>query len=306
GVRTGYTQDDVISFAKVLTGWTVLPAATDPQHGVEFVFNPRLHEPGPQVVTGKTYEQSGAAQGRAVFADLARHPATAEHIGRKLARHFVADDPPESLARRVAQRFQDTDGDLKEIAKALIESPEMGEGPLRKLKRPNEWLHATRRATNEPGGDMVRALRARAIMGEPLWRPPAPQGFADTQGPWVDGLAQRLALAERLAERNAASLDPHDLLETPLGPLVPARTPLGARVWGEPRGDITRAETRQRASTLPLMAPKSNGGCPVPLNILAAPRREMLAASGLLFAWPFLPRLALAEGRDPRMLVIVL
>jgi len=248
GVRTGYTQDDVISFAKVLTGWTVLPAATDPQHGVEFVFNPRQHEPGPQVVIGKTYEQSGAAQGRAVFADLARHPATAEHIGRKLARHFVADDPPESLARRLAQRFQDTDGDLKEIAKALIESPEMWEGPLRKLKRPNEWLHATRRATNEPGGDMVRALRARAIMGEPLWRPPAPQGFADTQGPWVDGLAQRLDIAERVAERNAASLDPQDLLETALGPLASAET----------RRAITRAESRQQAITLALMAPEFN------------------------------------------------
>jgi uncharacterized protein (DUF1800 family) len=246
GVRTGYTQDDVISFAKVLTGWTILPTATNPEHGAEFVFNPRLHEPGPQVVMGKTYGQSGVAQGRAVFADLARHPATAEHIGRKLARHFIADDPPEALARRLAQCFQDTDGDLKQMAKTLIEAPEMWEGPLHKLKRPNEWLHAMRRATNDRGGDIVRSLGARAMMGEPLWRPPAPQGFVDMQGPWVDGLAQRLDVAERVAERNAASLDPQELLETALGPLASADT----------RRAVTRAESRQQAITLALMAPE--------------------------------------------------
>ena len=124
GVRTGYTQDDIISLAKVLTGWTILPAATNPEHGVEFVFNPRIHEPGPQTVLGKTYAEVGMNQGRAVLADLARHQSTAVHVGRKLARHFVADDPPESLVARLAQRFHDSDGDLKEIARALVEAPE--------------------------------------------------------------------------------------------------------------------------------------------------------------------------------------
>src|SRR5262249_19222275 len=127
GVRTGYTQSDIIAFAKVLTGWTVLPAATNPEHGVEFVFNPRIHEPRPQAMMGKTYAQDGVNQGRAVYADLARHPATARHIAFKLARHFVADDPPEALTARLAQRFQDTDGDLKELAKTLVAAPETWE-----------------------------------------------------------------------------------------------------------------------------------------------------------------------------------
>ncbi len=103
GVRSVYTQDDVTSFAKVLTGWTIIPAATNPEHGGEFVFNPRMHEPGPQTVIGKVYAQPDAAQGRAVLADLARHPATAAHVARKLARHFCADEPPPALVERLTQ-----------------------------------------------------------------------------------------------------------------------------------------------------------------------------------------------------------
>src|SRR5262249_53007198 len=90
GVRSVYTQDDVTRFAKVLTGWTMYPMATDPHHGNEFVFNARLHEPGPQTILGKVYPEGGVEQGWAVLDDLARHPATAAHVGRKLARHFCA------------------------------------------------------------------------------------------------------------------------------------------------------------------------------------------------------------------------
>src|SRR6266581_1598100 len=99
GVRSGYTQDDVISFAKVLTGWTLLPPANNPEHGGEFSFNPRLHEPGAQKVIGKLYEDETVEQGRAVLRDLAAHPATATHLATKLARYFIADAPPPPLVR---------------------------------------------------------------------------------------------------------------------------------------------------------------------------------------------------------------
>ena len=86
GVRSGYTQDDVTAFANVLTGWTLLPAGDNPEHGGEFTFNRRLHEPGPQTVMGKVYEDAGVEQGRAVLRDLAAHPATATHVAAKLVR----------------------------------------------------------------------------------------------------------------------------------------------------------------------------------------------------------------------------
>ena len=248
GVRTVYSQADVISFAKVLTGWTILPAATNPEHGSEFVFNPRMHEPGPQTVVGKTYAEAGMEQGRAVLADLARHPATAEHVSRKLARHFVADDPPAALIERLTLRFFKTEGDLKEMAKALVEAPETWDAPMTKLKRPNEWLIATRRAIGGalPGDNVAQSLRTRAILGEPLWRPPAPQGFPDVQSAWADGVAQRLDVAERIAERAAATTDPQALIETALGPLASTET----------RQTVARAESRQQALALVLMAPE--------------------------------------------------
>jgi uncharacterized protein (DUF1800 family) len=245
GVRSGYTQQDVISFAKVLTGWTILPAATNPEHGVEFVFNPRIHEPGPQVVLGKTYAQEGMSQGRAVLVDLARHPATAEHIARKLARHFVADDPPEPLVGRLAQRFRDTDGNLKELAKALVEAPETWETPPTKLKRPNEWLTAMGRSMPlEP--NVVGAMRSRARMGEPLWGVSAPQGFVDRQAAWADGLALRLDTAVIIAAQMEAVVDAQELVEATLGPLASDDT----------RRAVSRADSRQQALTIALMAPE--------------------------------------------------
>jgi uncharacterized protein (DUF1800 family) len=245
GVRTGYTQDDVLSLAKVLTGWTILPAATNPEHGVEFVFNPRIHEPGPKVVLGKTYPDLGMGQGRAVLADLARHPATAVHLARKLARHFVADDPPESLVARLAQRFHDSDGNLKQVAKALVEAPEAWEAPPAKLKRPNEWLTAMGRAMPlEP--NVVRAMRSRAGMGEPLWGVAQPEGFSDMQAAWVDTLAQRLDAAENIAGRMEAIVDAEELVEATLGPLASAET----------RRAVARADSRQQALTIALMAPE--------------------------------------------------
>src|SRR6476646_7640867 len=108
GVRTVYTQDDVTSFAKVVTGWTVIPPRQDPARGGEFTFNPRMHEPGTQKVAGESYADAGFDQGRRVLADLARHPATAKHIATKLARHFVADDPALALVERLTKRFLDT------------------------------------------------------------------------------------------------------------------------------------------------------------------------------------------------------
>jgi uncharacterized protein (DUF1800 family) len=245
GVRTGYTQDDVISLAKVFTGWTILPAATNPEHGVEFVFNPRIHEPGPKVVLGKTYPDLGVNQGRAVIADLARHPATAEHVARKLARHFVADDPPAPLVDRLAQRFRDTEGDLKEIAKALVAAPEAWETPPMKLKRPNEWLTAMGRAL-PLNGDVVQAMRSRARMGEPLWGVAQPEGFSDMQAAWVDTLAQRLDIAEIVAARVETIVDAQELVEATLGPLVSPDT----------RRAVARADSRQQALTIALMAPE--------------------------------------------------
>jgi uncharacterized protein (DUF1800 family) len=245
GVRTGYSQDDVISFAKVLTGWSFIGAQV-PEHGGEFSFVPRLHEPGAQTVLGKTYAQPDIEQGRAVLADLARHPATAEHIAFKLVHHFVADEPPPDLVARLAKTFRATDGNLKEMARVLVTSPESWDGRRGKLKTPGEWIVAGLRAAGVTEPNAERLLQAHALLGQPLWRPPAPKGYADDQGAWLDGMALRLDIANRFATQVAEALDPPALIDEVLGPLASNET----------RQTVARAESRTQAFALLLMSPE--------------------------------------------------
>jgi len=244
GVRSGYSQADVTSLANVLTGWTFFNVGA-PGHGGEFVFFKRFHEPGEQVVLGKRYPDTGVDQGRAALADLARHPATALHIAQKLARHFVADEPPPALVAKLEKNFKDSDGDLKEVAKALVTAEESWMPQRTKLKRPSEWMMSALRLT---GAQWVvgRVMSGQALLGEPLWRPPAPNGFADNESTWIDGLSQRVDIASNFAGRVADRLDPVALVETGLGPLASAET----------RNTVARAESRAQALALLLMAPE--------------------------------------------------
>jgi uncharacterized protein (DUF1800 family) len=245
GVRTVYTQADVTNFAKVITGWTILPTVDNPDHGGEFVFNRRLHEPAPQTLIGNTYPDTGVEQGRSVLADLAHHPATARHVATKLARHFIADDPPQRLVDELTQRFLDTDGDLKEVTKALVRAPESWAPEQGKIKRPGEWLVATRRAVGRQGA-IDRLMRQQALMGEPLWRPSAPKGFSDDNAAWLDGLAVRLESANTFAQAIGADLDPQAVADNALGPLATQETRL----------TLARAESKPQALALLVMAPE--------------------------------------------------
>jgi uncharacterized protein (DUF1800 family) len=246
GVRSVYTQDDVTNVAKVITGWTVVPPRQDPERGGEFNFNPRMHEPGAQTVVGKRYDDAGLEQGRRVLADLARHPATAQHVARKFARHFIADEPAPALVERLSKRFLDTGGDLKELAKSLITSNAAWEAPRTRIKRPGEWIAATLRAIGMNPPDIRPVVQVHNLLGEPLWRPPAPNGFADDNATWLDGLSQRLDLANQFARRNAGDADPMAVFEQTLAPIASEET----------RHTIARAESRPQALALLFMSPE--------------------------------------------------
>jgi uncharacterized protein (DUF1800 family) len=245
GVRTVYAQADVTNFAKVITGWTILPTVDNPDHGGEFVFNRRMHEPAPQTLIGNTYPDTGVEQGRNVLADLARHPATARHVATKLVRHFIADDPPGALVELLTQRFLDTDGDLKAVTKALIGAPEAWASEQAKIKRPAEWLVATRRAVGRPGV-IERLTRQQALMGEPLWQPSAPKGFSDDNAAWLDGLALRLEAANAFAVAIGDGVDPQAVADIALGPLATPETCL----------TMARAESKPQALAFLVMAPE--------------------------------------------------
>jgi uncharacterized protein (DUF1800 family) len=245
GVRSGYTQADVTSFANVLTGWTWINPG-EPDHGGEFTFNKRLHEPGDQTVFGKIYPDTGVDQGRAVLADLARHPATAQHIAQKLAVHFVADEPPPTLVAKLAKSFTDSDGNLKEVAKTLITADEAWTPQRQKLKPPAEWIAGVLRLTGAQAAVPIGPImNAQAALGEPLWRPPAPNGWPDSEAAWIDGVPRRIDVANQFAGRVRVA-DPLALLDSGLGPLASADT----------RNTVARAETRNQAVALLVMSPE--------------------------------------------------
>jgi uncharacterized protein (DUF1800 family) len=244
GVRSGYTQDDVIGFANVLTGWTWVLPDNDPEHGGEFTFNPRLHEPGPKTVLGKIYEDQGVEQGRAVLRDLAVHPATAAHVATKLARHFIADAPPPALVETMTKVFLDTGGDLKEVTRAMLSSPDSWTAPPSKLKRPGEWTVGMVRACGFVEADPKRFTAGQILLGEALWRPSSPKGFADDEASWIDGMGRRLDVANNFAERVAGKVDPQEVIETVLGSCVS----------DDVKQAVGRAETRQQALALLFMS----------------------------------------------------
>ena len=244
GVRSGYTQDDVISFANVLTGWTLVPPGDNPEHGGEFSFNPRLHEPGAQKVLGKIYADEGVEQGRAVLRDLAAHPATATHVATRMASHFIADTPPAPLVERMAKVFLDSSGDLKELAKAMVSSDESWTQPPTKLKRPSEWITGMVRAAGLTQADPARFTGGQALLGEPLWRPSAPKGYPDDEASWIDGMGRRLDVANNFAERVAGKVDPQDVIETVFASCVSA----------EVKQAVGRAESRPQALALLFMS----------------------------------------------------
>ena len=176
--------------------------------------------------------------------DLAAHPATATHVATKLARHFIADEPPPALVERMAKAFLDTDGDLKEVARAMVSSDEAWTQPPTKLKRPGEWVVGMVRATGLTQADPARFTDGQALLGEPLWRPPSPKGFPDDEASWIDGMGRRLDVANNFAERIAGRTDPQEVIETVLG----------SQVSPEVKQAVGRAESRQQALVLLFMS----------------------------------------------------
>ena len=248
GVGSGYSQDDVTSLARIITGWTY--AGRQGQLGAPgtFVFNANAHQPGAQRVMGKIYEANGVAQGEAVLADIARHPSTAKFTATKFVRHFVADDPPPALVARLADVFGKSDGDLRQLATALLDSDEAWKTPLTKVRSPYEFLVAGGRLLAQIPVDPGRYLNGLNVLGQPLWSPSGPNGFPDTNAVWAapEGMKLRLDLSAQIASRLADTIDPRDLLE-----LVAADA-----ASRETRRTVERAESRQQALALLLMSPE--------------------------------------------------
>ncbi len=218
GVDGGYTQKDVTELAKVFTGWTI----DEPRRGGGFTFNERRHEPGPKVVMGKTIQENGEQEGLEVLHRLATSPATAHHVSQQLAERFVSDTPPPALVDRMAKSWVHSDGDIRQVLRTMVNSPEFWsrDAYRAKVKTPEEFVLSAVRAT---GGQVDRpavVLNAMGQLGMPFYGCQTPNGYSWTAGAWVNSgdLLTRINIALALAGHKLGTATDLDALMKIKGP----------------------------------------------------------------------------------------
>jgi uncharacterized protein (DUF1800 family) len=199
GVDGGYSQKDVVEVARAFTGWTL----ENPRQGGEFRFNPRLHDDREKTVLGHRIKAGGGiGDGEQVLDILARHPATARFIATKLARRFVSDEPPRALIERASARFVATGGDLREVTRTILLSPEFlaADAYRTKVKTPFEFVVSSVRAVNADVESARSLVRTMQDLGMPLYQCQPPTGYKDTADAWTNtgALVSRMNVAQSL------------------------------------------------------------------------------------------------------------
>src|SRR5271170_7084856 len=199
GVDGGYTQKDVTEVARCFTGWTI----EKPREIAQFKFNEKVHDPGTKVVLGKKIHAGGMKDGEEVIDLLAKHPSTAKFISTKLARRFVSDTPPPALVDRMAKSFQKSGGDIREVMRTMIYSPEFWsrDAYRAKVKTPYELVVSSVRALGTDVDTPMPLVQWVGRIGEPLYQCQPPTGYSDKAETWVNAgaLLNRLNFSLALA-----------------------------------------------------------------------------------------------------------
>lgn len=251
GVDGGYSQQDVTTFAKVITGWSIGGASDTGRFAEgtpgEFEYRDMIHEPGDHTVLGTRYSQRGVAQGEAVLRDLALHPSTARFLASKLATHFVADEPPADLVDELAATYLEGGAELAPVYEALIEADTAWTEPHSKYKSPHDFVISTLRAFDHVPNNTRFIVGALDLMGQAPFRPGSPAGWPDSAEHW--GGAD--ALYKRIEWSNTVSR----LVGTRIKPVELGDDVLGATFSTESRKAVSRAETNVQGMTLLLASP---------------------------------------------------
>jgi len=251
GVDGGYTQQDVTTFAEVITGWSVGGTNERGQYAAgvpgTFEFREPMHEPGAKKLLGQRYSQEGVKQGEAVLRDLATHPSTARFLSTKLARHFVADDPPDSIVDKLAAAYLNSGGELTAMYEVLVKSEEAWISVFNKYKTPHDFVLSTLRAFNHKPDKRRYITGALDLMGQTPYRPGSPAGWPDTAEHWggADALYKRIEWANTVSRLVGSRVNPVELGDAVLGDAFNPET----------RKAISRAESFSQGMTLFLASP---------------------------------------------------
>ena len=199
GVDGGYTQKDVTEVARCFTGWTI----EKPREIAQFKFDDKMHDPDPKVVLGKKIHPGGMKDGEEVIDLLVKNPNTAKFISTKLARRFVSDAPPPALVERMTKSFQKSGGDIREVMRTMIYSPEFWsrEAYRAKVKTPYELVVSSVRALGTDVDTPMPLVQWVGRIGEPLYQCQPPTGYSDKAETWVNSgaLLNRLNFSLALA-----------------------------------------------------------------------------------------------------------
>jgi uncharacterized protein (DUF1800 family) len=185
GVDGGYSQQDVVNVARAFTGWTI----DTPLLGAAFVFRPEVHDADEKVVLGHTLAAArGIEDGEEVLKILAASPTTARFVTTKLARHFIADDPPPSVVQRCSQAYLKTDGDIRETLRCIVTGPEFFSRAAygAKVKTPFELVASTVRAVGGSADTTQRLPQQAARLGQPIFGRSTPDGWPDRGEDWLN------------------------------------------------------------------------------------------------------------------------
>jgi len=204
GVDGGYTQEDVVTLARILTGWSINRPDDREFPDYAAVFEGARHDFGPKVFLGHALRSRGKAEGEEALDILAKSPATARHIAFELAQYFVADEPPTRLVDQLAARFLATDGNIREVLSALFVSREFWESYSQKYKTPYHFVISAVRAAGAPVDNTRPLLDAMSRLGMPLFGCLTPDGYKNTEDAWLspDATARRVNFAAALARGN--------------------------------------------------------------------------------------------------------
>lgn len=205
GVNGGYTQDDVIVLARILTGWGFRgkPRGSSAV-SYDFYFNERRHDNTDKVFLGQTITgENGEQEVEEALDILAKSPATAKHISYQLAQYFVADDPDPALVEQLAQKFEETDGDIRAVLQTIFDSPQFWDekNDGNKFKTPYQYVISAIRASGEEVTNYRPLIGMLQQLGMPFYGCQTPDGYKNTQDAWLnpDGMLRRINFATALA-----------------------------------------------------------------------------------------------------------
>ena len=198
--EAGYTQDDVINLAYIMTGWGHKWNNKVLETG-DVWFDQDKHQKGEKIVLGKKYKNEGKRELSKVIHDLSNHPQCIKFVSTKLCRHFITDNPTKDMVDPVIKAWTNSNGNLIKIHKAVIQQAYKNNNFTYKFQLPEVWIMQLSRIFDlnlpisskkmnyefkfEPSNRQEQLTWYLNEVGHSPYRPKQPNGWSDYEVDWI-------------------------------------------------------------------------------------------------------------------------